>query len=509
MNIGLNEAVQGKIKGEIEISAGVEDKHLIEAEAIRVNANKGSTVFLRSNNIGTSVMQPLEYLGLITDYGRLKQSQTGELSILPEPLLIQSDASLENQHLIMSSNDLNFSEKTRGTISLLGLYKQIEKKAILRTDFFDTETDFLGDSQIKQQFYMLSLNINMKHEYSKNVLLELDLPILLNQYGSEDTKSGLLGQQVYEAMFNKENNLRHYSPKLTLSIRHSTKWISTHNLSVDNKNNSFERTFLETSNVSTQPTYTQNTQNPYQNISLLSSVEHRHNIFLLKVWNNIALGAFDTDFITSSLLLFKNEPSNGYYWFNWKPTIQYGIKNANWMTHVELEIAREQFSNSNSQTFKQTWINPLFRLKYNWNLSKFIGISVGQTQKFTEQKYTFDIHLLENNINIVHYALEAGQQSNIKRLDAYYFNINKEKNSSVTVNFNYQDVRNSISQFNRFENNLIISELFLAPRSNSSTLSLSFSHPILNERFSWKTKINTRLSVTERTPYRNINEQQL
>lgn len=506
MNIELKDMAQGRTNWEVEVLGGIRNKYSSDAETFRISHNKGIAGFVKSNNIGAPVIQPLEYLGLITNLNSLDQKQSGEVSVVPEVLLPQLDAAIENQHFFSSSGDFDIDKKTRGKLSLLGLYKTVEKDASVQSIFYDANTSFLGETNQKNRFPLLSGNINIKREQSEDVLLELDIPLSYHKQNSKQTWSGLYDTQPYQSLFSDKEYQWEYSPKISANIRHSPKWSSRHTIGTSLKKQNIKTGFTE--DATTRPLYEQKIDNDSKNVTLLSSVENKNHIFLLKIWNRLEWHHFSTNISRDILLPYENQPDHSYRWFAWKPTVQYGIKNNKWMAHLELE-ATYNYLRNNDTSFRPLWLNPLIRFKYNWRISKFIGLSVGQTQYFIEQNHSFFLYLLETNLQIGLHALEAGQSTRKRYLDMYYFDMQKENKVSISTTFRYEEADNVLSRFNRFENDFIISEVFLAQKAHHFVGTVSLSYPVWDKKYRWQTKFSPTFSTTKRFPEATIKERRI
>lgn len=505
MNIGLTEKAKGRINGDAELLAGIHQKYKLDAEAVVIKSQNGNATFLRSNNIGSPVIQATEYLGFISSFSRLDQSQSGSVSVIPPALLPQPDARVQLQHLLSTSTDFDISEKIRGKVSLLGLFKTTQKAALAETIFFDAPITFDGQVREKSSFPFLLGNFNIKQELSRDLILEIDIPIEINDSKQEETRLGLYNQNSFNSRLYRKQSLYHFSPQLIMSARHNANWSSKHNLWYDTQANPVQIEFSD--GISENPTLFQKLHNTHQNLSVSSSFENRQGIFLLKIQNQLDAGSFRTHFDTSSLP-YNNHPRHSFQWRYVRPRLQYGIKNQNWITHLELELAHDHIT-TNDQAYRQTWLNPLFRIKYNWRISKFIGLTLRQQQQFLDQQNAFDLYLLEDNLRLSYNAIEAGLNKRTRQLDLYYFNLQKRSNASVNCSVQFQQSTNALTRFNRFENDFIISEAFLAQQAQSGAFSLAFSFPLFKRKYLLKPNLRSRWSIIERPPYTPLEEQQL
>lgn len=504
ININLKEAAKGKITGEIEAFFGLENKYKLDGEAISVKSKNGSAIFLRSNNIGIPLIQPLEYLGLITDLSRLEENQSGEISIVPDALLPNSDAFKENQNLIASNSDFDIGQKTKGKVSFLGFYKAIDKMATVETDFFDTNASFTGKEEEVSRLPLLSSNINLKHEQSKNLLIELDMPILMSQQHTKRNRNGLYENTAYLSLFSDKERLIDYLPKLSINIRHQSNWTSNHTVAFDLKDNKLNKLYSQS--VNDEPLYEQKLHHRHQSLRLLSSIENKYKFLLLKIWNRIEIGGFSTDFLTDNLLTFENDLNYSFRWRYWRPAIQYGIKNDNWTLHLQTELAQD-YLNVRDESFRQTRFNPLFRFKYNWHLAKFIGFSLSKTQEYINQRNASNFYLIEDNLQIAHYALASGLSTRNEQVDFYFFDLRKKNSSSINCTFQYQQTKNALARVNSFTDNFVVSKIFLAPEARSGTFVVSLAQPFLKKKYQWKAKFQSTLANIQRTPFGVIDEQ--
>lgn len=504
MDIGLNEAAKGKTNGDAEILFGLNNKFEADLEAITVKSQNGNTLFLRSNNIGLPVIQPMEYLGLVTDFSRLEQKHSGELAVIPEAILPQLNASNEVQNMFSTNSDFDINEKTRGKITLLGIYKDIKTESDIYTDFFDTNTIFKGKEEGGISFPMLSANFNIKQEKSKNFLWTFDVPFEYHQQSINNSRTGNYGENSFESLFSKKENFIHFSPQLALSIHHKSGWASEHVFHFDLSNSSFDVSSFHQDFQ--QPQYYQELIDRKKLFSLVSAFENKYKVFLLKVRNRIDIGNYEVDLSSENLPVFVNKPSYSYQWFNWRPMVQVGIKNEKWMSHIQLETVQD-YLNVNGQAFSQTWLNPMFRAKFNWSLSKFIGLTMQQKKSFLDPQKALGQSLLEGNQQLHHYFLaSAGENTRIRLFDFYFFNLNKKNSTSLNFTVQYQDERRLISFFNRFDEGFIISEIFLAPKSETASMFLSLSRPFFNKKYRLKINFKTSYSEIDRDPYRCIND---
>jgi hypothetical protein len=506
MNIGLKEAARGKVNGKAEALAGLNQKYQLSAEALRAREKSGASAFVRSNNIGAAVIQPLEYLGMLPDLGSIGGGKSGEVEIVPKALLPDVNAFEETQHLFSAGLDNDIGQKSRVTATVLGLWKNAREQANVETEFFDDNATFTGQGRGQTRFPMLFGTLQTQFEPSENLLLAFEMTAQFHEQQSADTRVGLFRETAYFSEFASTDRSWHYSPTVSINVRHKSNWSSGHRTGIDLQNQDLDLTFFE--DTGSEPLYGQRLDDQRLNVFLSSFLENKHNIFLLEIKNHLELGHLRMGLQFNQLPGFENAPSYSYNWKNWQPSIRYGIRTDHWMTHLQLELAHNQLELPD-QTFRRTWLNPLFRFKHSWSLVKFIGFSLRQTQAFIDHRNTFDLYQLYDNLQVIHYALQAGQSSRTRQADFYFFNSQKEKKSSLNCTFNYQEKTNAISRFNSFENDFVVSEVFLAPRLHSSTFALSYSQPVAKKQYQLKTKLRTMLTSIERGALTDIDSRNL
>ncbi|HFA51886.1 MAG TPA: hypothetical protein ENJ95_22950 [Bacteroidetes bacterium] len=506
MNIGLKKAARGKVNGKAETLAGTNKKYQLSAEALMIRGKSGESAFARSNNIGAAVIRPLEYLGLLPDLSSIGGGKSGEVEVVPKALLPDANAFEENQHLFSASTDNDIGKKSRVKATLMGLWKTAREQANVETEFFDDNATFLGQGRGQARFPMFFGTFNTEHELSEDFLLAIDMTARFNKQHSNDTRTGIYRQGPYFSGFASTDRSWHYLPAVSVNMRHKSNWFSGHSTGIDFQDQALDLAFFE--DTGSGPAYGQRLDNRRLNVFLSSFLENKHNIFLLEIKNLLELGRLRTGIQFDRLPGFDNIPSHSYNWKIWQPSIRYGIRTDHWMTHLQLELAHKHL-NINDRIYRRTWLNPLFRFKHNWSLVKFIGFSLRQTQKFIDQRNAFDLYQLYDNLQVIHFALEAGQSSRTRQVDFYFFNLQRDKKSSINCTFNYQEKTNAISRFNRFENNFVVSEVFLAPKSHSSTFALSFSQPLAKKNYKLKTKLRAMLTSIQRGPLAEIDSRNL
>lgn len=506
MNIGLTKAAQGSVNGKAEVLAGANSKYQLSAEALRAKGNSGESGFLRSNNIGTALIQPTEYLGLLSDFSSIGGGESGAVEVVPKALLPDATAFGETQHLLSASIDRDIKEKAKTKATVIGVRKDAMGQADVETTFFDDKAVFSGNSRGRVRFPMFIGKFGLEYEASKDFLLSFDLTARFDEQQSNDTRNGLYRQEPYFSDFASTGHSWHHLPVLTVNMRHKSNWSSGHSTGIELEDQSLDLAFFE--DTSKVATYGQRLDNRRRRAFLSSFLENKHNIFLLEIKNHLEFGQFRTEVALDQLPSFENAASHSYSWRNWQPSVRYGIKTDRWMTHLQIELANSDL-NVSGQAFQRTWLAPLFRFKHSWHLTKFIGFSLRQTQAFVDQRNSFGLYQLYDNLQIIHYALEAGQSSRIRQASFYFFNFNRGKKSSINCTVNYQERTNAIARSNRFENDFIISEAFLASKMENSNFNLSFSQPLVEKQYQWKTNLRAMLTSIARGPLTSIDGRNL
>ncbi|MGH1437054.1 MAG: hypothetical protein ACRBG0_21630 [Lewinella sp.] len=506
MNIGLKRATRGKVNGKAEALGGANQKYQLGAEALRAREKSGESAFIRSNNIGAAVIQPLEYLGMLPDLSSIGGGKSGEVEVVPKALLPDVNAFEETQHLFSAGIDNDIGEKTRVTATILGVWKTAREQANIATQFFDENATFTGQGRGQTRFPMLFFTLQTKYEPSKNLLLAFDMTARFNEQQAADTRAGIFREASYFSEFTSTDRSSHYSPVVSVNMRHPSNWSSGHRTGVDIKDQHLDLAFIEDNG--SEPVYGQRLDDQRVNVFLSSFLENKHNIFLLEIKNYLEFGHLRRSIQFDQLPGFDNASSYASNWRNWQPSIRYGIKTDHWLTHLQLELAHNNLDLSD-QTFQRTWLNPLFRFKHSWSLVKFIGVSLRQTQAFVDQRNAFNFYQLQDNLQVVSSALEAGQSSRTRQVDFYFFNLQKDKKSSINCTFNYQEKTNALSRFNSFENDFVVSEIFLAPKLQSSTIAMSYSQPFGNKKYQLKTRLRTMLTSIERGALSNVDGRNL
>lgn len=507
MNIGLTKAAQNNLNGSAECLAGTNSKYQLGVEAFKVSGKSGESAFLRSNNTGKALIQPMEYLGLIPDFSSIGGGRSGELEVVPAVLLPDANAFKETQHLVSASIDHDFKKKINLKATMIGVYKNAREQGNVETVFFDENAEFTGQNNRNTKFPMSLGKFSMEYDGAENLSLSFNMSTRYSEQQSSNIRSGLYQQAGYFSMFTNQEYSWQYLPVVTVNLKHKSNWSSRHNAGVDIQNQSYDLAFMEDTSL-VLPVYGQRLENAYHKIFFSSFLEKRGKIFFLEIKNNLEFGRFQTGVNFDELPSFENLPNYSYNWQNWLPHIQYGLKTDRWMAHLEVELAYNQLTLDN-QAFKQTWLNPLFRVKHNWSLTNFIGLSLRQNKAFIDQQNTFGLYQLYDNLQIIHFDLEAGQISRTRLGSFYYFNSNRNKKSTISCTFNYQEKTNAISRFNRFESNFIISEIFLADKMKNSDFNFSFSKSLFRNKFQWRAKIKTMLASMTRNSLGNIDSRSL
>jgi hypothetical protein len=506
MNIGLTKTAQGRVNGKAELLAGSNSKYQLGAEALRARGKSGGSAFSRSNNIGTALIQPAEYLGLVSDFSSIGGGESGAVEVVPKGLLPDATAFEETQHLLSASVDRDIKEKAKTKAAVIGVRKNAREQADVETTFFDDNAIFSGRSRGRSRIPMLIGKFGVEYEASKDFLLSFDLTARFKEQQSNDARNGLYRQDPYFSEFASADHSWHHLPVLTVNMRHKPNWSSGHSTGIEIENQSLDLAFFEdTSKVST---YGQRLDNRRQRAFLSSFLENKHNIFLLEIKNHIEFGQFHTEVALDQLPSFENAASHSYNWRNWQPSVRYGIKTDRWMAHLQIELTNSDL-NVSGQAFQRTWLTPLFRFKHSWHLTKFIGFSLRQAQAFIDQRNSFGLYQLYDNLQIIHYALEAGQSSRIRQASFYFFDFNKGKKSTINCTVNYQETTNAIARFNRFESGFIVSEAFLASKMENSNFHLSFSQPLAEKQYQWRANLRAMLTSIARGPLTSIDGRNL
>ena len=501
MNIGLIETARGKLNGKAEGALGTNEKFYLSAEAFRAKEDSGESIFLRSNNIGQAVIQPLEYLGLLPDVSAVGAGVSGEVEVIPRPLLPSARSLEENQYFLSTGADYNLGPKSRLKATVLGLWKSAQEEANIRTSFFDDSNTFAGASLSINEFPLFYGSLNSEHELSPDVLLSLSLTANLNRTKSDNLRTGVLGQAPYASSFAIDDQSAQYYPTVAVNLRHGDRWSSIHQVGAVIHTETLDRTFREED--ASIPGYGQQLNNQQQQLYLHSTLENKRGIWLFEARNELEFGRLNTAILFEQLPEINNAQGYAYRWSNWQPSIRYGIKDDRWMTHLELELAHNGVY-VEEQRFNRTWLNPLFRFKHSWSLTKFIGFSLRQEQAFIDHRNTFGLFQLYDNFQLVRYAVARGASSRVRAADVYFFNAQKDKKSSINCTFNVQQKTNAISRINSFENGFVVSEVFLAPESESTRLALAYSRRLSKNKYKFSIKTRGMLSTVARSPLTDI-----
>lgn len=502
LNVGLTEAARGKVNGQAEGLFGTNSKYQFSTEAFRARGKSGESAFLRSNNIGTALIQPVEYLGLLPDLSSIGGGKSGELEVVPKGLLPDERAFEETQHLFSASIDQDVKEKVKIKATVIGARKNAREQAEVETTFYDEDATFMGTIRRHTQFPMWLSKLNLEYQGTSRLFLSFSMNTGFNEQRSNNIRSGLHRRVPYLSEFISNERFWYHSPLLTVNMKHKSNWSSGHSTGMNIQNQRYDLAFTE--DTTRVPVYGQRLNNYHREVFLSSFFEKKHNdIFLLEIKNYLEFGSFRTGVEFDQLPSFENTANYLYNWQTWSPNIRYGIKTDRLMTHLQLELAESRLGIA-GQTFQRTWLNPLFRFKHSWNLTHFIGFSLRQIEAFIDQQNSFDLYQLYDNLQITHFDLEAGKSARTRLGSFYYFNSNRDKKSTINCTINYQETTNAVSRFNRFEADFIISEVFLADKMKKAGFNLYVSRPMAKSKYQWKTNVGAILTSIVRSPLRNI-----
>lgn len=506
MNVKFKKGAKNRVNGSAELSAGGPSKFAAEAEAIVVGSNAGSAVFARSNNTGVPLLSTTEYLGMVNDmYRLLKGHYSGELNILPPALQPSSGTGEVTQYLASGSRDVTLGKNTKAKLSVLGFLKNLQRLAEVSTEFFDANRQFTGRLSAKERLPLLSIDFNLRHEINKDMLLEISLPVEWSNQNSNTGRRGSLDAFAYTSRFvSRIGNFR-YDPRLRVSLQHSGKWNSQHEIGFGGKYREIEKKFSESAEgaFGTNQRYTDQQNNLVQ----FSELEFTHRKLQLRFNNRLEFGNFTTK-ITESDLAIQSDPISRYGRLKWGVGAAIRIKSERISTQLEVRHELERISLMESR-FTTGAINPIFRFKYTWRRSKFIGFSVREQRGYIDQQYAFNVFFLDDVLQLNAYGLEAGQRGRLRLVDAYYADLNTGNLSSVTVNFQYQSETNALTFVSGINDDVILSQAYLAEDLTQLRANLSAKLPFGNSKYQVKPRVRFRYTRIDRQPFGSIDEKKI
>lgn len=478
MNIKLEEHAKNRINGNYEVQGGWKEKYLLETELISVRQKEGSASFVRSNNTGEEIFSVIDFIGLHARLDRLTNGQTGQVNLIPAIFLPQQNLTELNQQFISSSYDFDISKKATGKLSGMGVFLKHAKEAMVTTNYFDTNSTFLGSNKENASIPYLYVVGNIKQKINDKTNLELDVPITLYTSKKNNVRNGNWDKERHSTSINIINKNIHILPQLLLSQKHNKKWSSSHSLLGELNRQTDKVNFkeLELANDS----LFQDTKSSKYLVELTSKYNYNFKNLFFQFSNQIAHLNQRVQIIKESIPFLGQKEANIRF-TEWKPNFQFGIKSEKWTTIAELGISNYAYKNNIEE--RGTQLNPSLLVKYSWSKFHNIGFNLESNIYPIDQTKAFGIYLFRDNQYFQFDNLSSTELTKSKNFSVYYVTINAPKKQTFINHLNYSIEEQAISRISRREDSFIISEAFLADKVKRLTTNSTLRNNFVNKNF--------------------------
>ena len=479
MNITLKDHALKNINGELEALYGVKSKYKTNVDLFSLKENKGLSIFFHKNNIGEELLSPLDYIGILSGYKPLNKIGVSSDDDFMQELLPSTDAFKEDNNLLSANFDGKLSEHTDLKASFLGFYKNAEKKGRFQSSFLDNGVRFKGAVEDSNKLYSSTMFIKSTTELSESTIMELNFMGSIKRVINSSYHRGSLNDQSILSSFNKHGDNITISPNALFSFKHADNVTSTHEVVYDYNQESAFLNYTDTARM-TNVMIQQELLNKTHAISESSYMELAYKKYIFEIGNVIGVET------TGSNLLQNETPfSNGKNEYEYTirssvPWLYAAYNSDSWQVNGKLSFNLKDFKNDfiRRQSF---WLSPIFRLKYKWGLTNFVGITIEQEQRFVNPLSSSSFVLLADQYNANEYEVASGSIAKNTSFSLYLLDARQQK-SNLILNCSFSLKENEVSWLTTYSDGLIVSTPFMAESADMLSLNFSYKSFVLKRK---------------------------
>lgn len=210
MNIVLKEEAKNTLKGDATLLAGYKDRAVLKTNQFFAGKKTSGNTFIRSDNTGQPAFTAMDFLGLQSSLARSLTQAGGDIdALLPESFVKPQDI-LKNRESVVSSAWNHEPNKYVATqFSVTGYYASRELGHFFSKNYFLSLNNITGNTQGDQKTPVIYAVLNNRLTLSKNLHLEIEVPMEWGNIREGSKLSGTLDRRLFSNHLSSK--ISHYS----------------------------------------------------------------------------------------------------------------------------------------------------------------------------------------------------------------------------------------------------------------------------------------------------------
>jgi hypothetical protein len=410
LNIRLKKDYLGNWTGNIENQVGVENKFNSALNLLNIKDNFSVTSFVRANNTNEAVLNAQEYLdmqGSILRWINRLGSNPDFNTLVPMQFKPFQYVQKSFDALGVINAAYSKNEKLKAKFSLLMGSTEKNTASKLTRLYINDGLGLFANQKGYIKAPIANFNGNFKWQASPSAILELHLPISIDQFSENVTQTGLFNQTPYAAQNQHQKTLLHFNPEMDYKQQIGKHWWLHVSLILSLKNEPQEKNIVDNTLLSLQPTGEDSVRMVNQHIYGASRVPivEAHLRWKKKSWFSgveVSYGAtkqvFDVEVVHQDLPAFQGV--NTYRQSPQRLNLYLGRDDGHWRFQVNGAIKNLRAAFNQPEYVNRYQFNPQLTLRYSFNRLHYLLLNYGVNSDMPNLGEITSTQIFDNSRNV-------------------------------------------------------------------------------------------------------------
>lgn len=481
INLIMTDEAKNKINGEIGAGYANQDRYEAKSHLYTIAQNWGSTVFVKSNSIGESVMNSTSFAALQGGSGYkflLDKSKYKELD-----LDVTEQVNKVKDHALFGTFETD--SKTLGTVKLSTMLVNLNRgaKRDFQTEYFFDSTFYKGTQFGDNQSYIGQIAAHSNKMWKEKHQLIIDVPI------SFLTKSSVVNSTgFFDTTFLSNNNNRrdvqiNLSPSINLISKPSKNLRWENFISYDNTpySEDLALTFAQNNlNIDQRQVLNSNSS------QLKSSITQKMNNFFLN--GGLSYDRKEASQIISLDQIKNNEGRFTHDKYTFTNSNSYIVGKHMHTISCNLSLNNISYHGHDSKLFPTYSLNTKLRYKPNPLTTYDVTLNIGS--RAVEPFYAIGSNFATNEVTSIIQNFQPFRVQHNRGINVLYLKIKIDPQRIINIRGGINQTSNGVQLRTRVNDGRLV----ISPIEVDNTLSY-------NSNVSYKTPINSRLNFNSDASY--------